>query len=80
MSAGPVLGVREKHVARILAWLMRNEGVDAEAIERAVLSALAMRPGEMVTLTGGAGELLRRAFVDGQVALLTNAAGDPPPV
>jgi hypothetical protein len=34
----------------------------------------------MVTLTGGAGELLRRAFVDGQVALLTNAAGDPPPV
>ena len=56
---------------RVLAHLIRNEGVDAEAIERAVVSALDMRLGEESTLTGGDHPAMRRAFVMDQVIRLS---------
>lgn len=49
-------------VERVLAHLLRNEGVEPGAIERAVSSAVTMKLGEVTTLTGG-DEELRRAFV-----------------
>lgn len=55
-------GIDESKVARVLAWLMKEEEVDAAAIERAVGEARSMRLGESVTLDGG-DEALRRVFV-----------------
>jgi hypothetical protein len=61
--------VRSTHFARVMAWLLRNEGVDAEAIERAVTSARDMQVGDPVTLTDDNAPM-RRAFVNEQVGLL----------
>jgi hypothetical protein len=54
---------------RVLAHLIRNEGVAPEAIERAVASALSMRMGEVVPLDGD-GASLRRAFINEQMRML----------
>lgn len=59
----------EQRVMRLLAWLLRNEGVEPEAVERAVRSAVDMRPGDPVTLEGD-GSPLRRAFVFEQTGRL----------
>jgi hypothetical protein len=69
MSAGMI---DEQAVCRVLAWLLRNEKVRPESIERAVASAVDMRPGEAVSLTGDGPEpaSMRRAFVTEQVRLL----------
>jgi hypothetical protein len=61
--------MNEQLVARVLAWLLRNESVTPDAIERAVSSAVDMRPAETPTLDGDH-PLLRRAFVNEQVARL----------
>ncbi len=53
---------RQERISRVFAWLMRNEGVDPEAIQRAVSSARGMKIGESVCLTGD-DEVLRQAFV-----------------
>jgi hypothetical protein len=54
---------QEQKVTRALAWLIRNEHVSAEAVERAVNSAVDMKIGEAVALTGDTDETMRRAFV-----------------
>jgi hypothetical protein len=64
--------VIEQRMERVLAWLLRNEGVPPEAIERAVASARDMRLGEEITLTGEDAPM-RRAFVFEQMALLKGA-------
>ncbi len=56
----------EQRLCRVLAWLLRNEQVSPEAIERAISSALDMRAGEVVSLADE-GAPLRRAFVNEQV-------------
>jgi ABC-type xylose transport system substrate-binding protein len=63
------VNVKGINVERTLAWLMRNEGVPADAIERAVTSAHNMQLGESVTLSGtdDAQATLRRVFVQEQV-------------
>lgn len=53
----------DQRVSRMIAWLLRNEGVSPDAVERAVSSARAMKPGEAVCLDG-MDATLRRAFVD----------------
>lgn len=55
---------RQERISRVFAWLMRNEGVDPEAIQRAVTSARNMKIGESVCLTGDGQEVLRQAFVN----------------
>lgn len=55
--------------ARVLAWLLRNEGVTPEAVERAISSACDMQLGELTTLDGD-GAPMRRAFVYEQLRLL----------
>lgn len=56
--------------ARVLAWLLRNEDVSPEAIERAVDSSAAMIVGDPVTLVNDSQALLRCAFVYGQITVL----------
>lgn len=63
------MAVTEQKVQRVLAWLMRNEGVEPEAIERAVASAAGMLLAEDITLCDP-GASLRRAFVTEQVRCL----------
>lgn len=58
--------IYEQRIERMLAHLMRNERVSPEAIERAVTSAVDMRAGEFVSLTGDPLASLRRAFVQEQ--------------
>lgn len=52
--------VPEQRLQRVLAWLVKEEGVDPAAIERACESARTMRLGEYTSLDG---DPLRRAFV-----------------
>jgi len=68
MTTSPI-EIDNRH-RRVLAWLLRNEGVDPEAIERAVASALSMRLGELVPLDGENAPL-RRAFINEQMRMLT---------
>lgn len=56
-------------MVRLIAWLVRNEHVEPEAIERAVGSAIDMRLGEVASLTGE-GAAMRRAFCHEQVGRL----------
>lgn len=56
---------------RVLAYLLTEEGVAPDAIERAVTSALNMKLGESASLTGLPEteiDTLRRVFVMEQVA------------
>jgi hypothetical protein len=64
----------EQKLVRLIAHLIRNEGVEPEAIERAVSSARAMRLGEVTSLTGGEDGPMRRAFCHEQVGLLIRAS------
>lgn len=66
--------IDDQRIARVLAWLMRNEGVTPEMIERAVESAVDMHISDTVTLTGDDLHAYRRAFVYEQVHLLENSS------
>lgn len=57
-------------VERVLAWLIRNGGVDPAVIEEAVTSANTMKLGEAIPLTGD-NEPLRRVFVQEQARRLS---------
>lgn len=64
-----------ERVERLLAWLLRNEGVEPEVIERAVESARFLRVGESIALMGDAQAPMRRAFVQEQSRLLARPGG-----
>lgn len=53
---------RQERISQANTRLMRNEGVDPVAIQRAVSSARSMKVGESICLTGD-DEILRQAFV-----------------
>lgn len=59
-----------QHVQRVLAWLIRNEGVAPEAILRAVNSIQDMSPGQIIALSGDPNAVLRGAFVREQTRRL----------
>lgn len=54
--------IDEQRIARVFAWLIRNEDVEPEKIVRAVNSARSMKLGESTALTGQ-DEAMRAAFV-----------------
>lgn len=58
-------------IERLMASLIRDEGVTPAAIERAVTSAENMRPGEHVALGGDEALPMRYAFVQAQTARIT---------
>jgi len=60
----------EQRTMRVLAFLMREEGVTPEAVERAVASACDMAPGQVVSLRGDENAPMRRAFLMEQIGLL----------
>lgn len=51
-----------QRIERVLAWLIRNERVNPDAISRAVSNAVDMRIGEAVALDGD-NQAMREAFV-----------------
>lgn len=65
-----------QNMERVLAWLLRNEGVHADAIERAISAAVDMKVGEATCLSGpgpvGVPAAMRRAFVTEQVGRLSS--------
>lgn len=72
---GEVAVVNDHKVVRVLAWLMRNECVSVEAVDRAIGSALDMRVGELVALSGTSSEdsnaIMRHAFLREQVGRIS---------
>lgn len=62
----------EDLVKRILAWLMRNEGVSASAISRAIESACTMKLGQRVALDGPEEDdtIMRFHFINSELARL----------
>jgi len=62
--------ISSERVARMLAWLLRNENTSPHEIMRAVNSAVDMQAGDSVTLYGDDEEHYRRAFVNEQTRLL----------
>ncbi len=67
--------IPEQRLLRVFAHLLRNEGVEPAAIERAVESARHKRLGEHTTLTGDVPQdaTLRRVFCMEQVDRLWKA-------
>lgn len=66
--------IPEQHVQRVLAWLVRNEGVAPEAILRAVDSVQEMSPGQVIALSGDPNTVLRGSFVREQARRLEDPA------
>lgn len=60
----------EQKMCRVLAYLMREEGVTPEAVEHAVASARDMQPGQSVTLEGDEAAPMRREFLFAQLRRL----------
>jgi hypothetical protein len=57
----------EIQAMRIIAYLLRNEGVSPQAIERAIDSALDMNLGDHICLINDDNTPYRRAFVNEQI-------------